>query len=219
MQAIVVERTGGPDVLEHNCGPGSCTARLAHATASATDSPVQTRGPHRLHQRDPAGLGHYPRPGCVNPNLSRGSQASAETGHMTGPCPGHGSVRTSCTPSRRLAALVASPTCGRRWAPSSAGQQDESERADVRRKSPTAVVLFAVSLRPAHPASRAPDGVASRSSTLDPVPARLRSGSYEVDGSDQAEAVAKHVAKHGIDHERLEFVRRERGVFDSTNLS
>ena len=50
-------------------------------------------------------------------------------------------------------------------------------------ESLTAVVLSAASLRPAQIPSRAPDGVASRSSTLDRPRSDLRSGSYEVDVS------------------------------------
>jgi hypothetical protein len=93
-------------------------------------------------------------------------------------------VRTSCTPSRRLAALVATPGLrGGAGAPSSAGQRDESGREDVHGESRTAVVLYAASLRPARVPSRAPAGVASRSSTLDGPRPDLRSVTYEVDVS------------------------------------
>jgi hypothetical protein len=53
----------------------------------------------------------------------------------------------------------------------------------VHKESLTAVVLCAAILRPAPVPSRAPDGVASRSSTLDRPRSDRRSGSYEVDSS------------------------------------
>jgi hypothetical protein len=183
-------------------------ARVVHravgsATASATDSPVQTRGPHRLHQRDPAGLGHYPRPSCVNPNLSRGSQASPETGHMTGPCPGHGSVRNflysvkAARSARRKpdlrAALGRRPRPGSRMRasveactgshlPPSSSPRPVSGQSGPRQGRLTA------SLRDHRPLTRS----------------GRRSGGYEVDGSDSGRSCSQAVAKDVIDLEHLE---------------
>jgi hypothetical protein len=66
----------------------------------------------------------------------------------------------------------------------------------VHKESLTAVVLCAASLRPARVPSRAPDGVASRPSTLDWPGSDLRSGSYEVDGSVWASELAYSTEVH-----------------------
>jgi hypothetical protein len=93
-------------------------------------------------------------------------------------------VRTSCTPSRRLAPLAAKPglraALGRRPRPGSMMRASVETRIG---KSLTAVNLSAASLRPARHLSRAPDGVPPRSATLDRCRSDLRTGSYEVNAA------------------------------------